>query len=226
MTTNKQSYWKKILFFDNFFKSAVLNNRKYFYKIFLNHNNFNEKTTILDVGTTPSLEDHENFFINAYPYKKNITCLSNVDCSKLNQKFKYLKFIINDAKKSNLEDNCFDIVHSNAVIEHVGDFEQQKKFLQECIRISKKSIFITTPYRYFPIEMHTKLPLLHFLPKNIFRNILKLFGDNFFSHEKNLNLLSIKEIEKMLYQLSIKNFKLIKHKFLFFTSNIIIIISK
>ena len=226
MTTNKQSYWKKILFLDNFFKSAVLNNRKYFYKIFLNHNNFNEKTTILDVGTTPSLEDHENFFINAYPYKNNITCLSNVDCSKLNRKFKYLKFIINDAKKSNLEDNCFDIVHSNAVIEHVGDFEQQKKFLQECMRISKKSIFITTPYRYFPIEMHTKLPFLHFLPKNIFRNILKLFGDNFFPHEKNLNLLSIKEIEKMLYELSIKNFKLIKHKFLFFTSNIIIIISK
>ena len=57
MTTNKQSYWKKILFLDNFFKSAVLNNRKYFYKIFLNHNNFNEKTTILDVGTTNSLED-------------------------------------------------------------------------------------------------------------------------------------------------------------------------
>ena len=226
MTINKQSYWKKILFFDDYFKSSVLKNRKYFYNYFLRNISFDKQSTVLDVGTTPSLDQHENFFIYSYPYKNNITCLSNVDCSAINQKFKYLKFLIKDAKNSNLKDNSFDIVHSNAVIEHVGNFNEQKKFLKECIRISKKQIFITTPYRFFPIEMHTKIPFIHFLPKNLFRNILKIFGENFFSHEKNLNLLSIKEVETMVNQLSIRNFKIIRHKYFFFISNLIIVINK
>ena len=80
------------------------------------------------------------------------------------------------------------------MIEHVGSYSEQKKFIKECYRITKKDIFITTPYRFFPIEMHTKLPLIHFLPKKIFRKIISFFGDDFFSLEKNLNLLSVREI--------------------------------
>ena len=74
--------------------------------------------------------------------------------------------------------------------------------------------------------MHTKLPLIHFLPKNIFRKILSTFGENFFSLEENLNLLSINQVKKMMKELAITNYKIIKHKYFFFTSNIIIVIQK
>ncbi len=226
MSVQKQSYWRKIFFLDNFFKSIVLKNRKIFFKHFCDLIKFNERSTILDIGTTPSTEDHENLFINLFPYKFNITCLSNVDCTPIKDKFKGLNFILGDARASNLDDNSFDIVHSNAVIEHVGSYLEQKIFVKECYRIAKKDIFITTPYRFFPIEMHTKLPLIHFLPKKIFRNIISFFGDNFFSLEKNLNLLSIREIKCILKDLNISNYTIIKKKFFFFTSNIILTIKK
>jgi len=226
MSAQKKSYWRKIFLLDTFLKYIVSNNRIFFFKYFCDSIKFDDKSTILDVGTTPSTEDHENLFIKLFPYKFNITCLSNTDCTSIKDKFKVLNFILGDARASNLEDNSFDIVHSNAVIEHVGNYLEQKTFIKECYRIAKKDIFITTPYRFFPIEMHTKLPLIHFLPKKIFRKIISLFGDNFFSLEKNLNLLSIKEIECMLKDLNISTYTIKKNKLFFFTSNIILFIKK
>lgn len=226
MPIQKKSYWRKIYFFDTFFKLIVSNNRKVFFKYFCSLIKFDIKSTILDVGTTPSIEEHENLFIKLFPHKFNITCLSNVDCSKIKDKFIGLNFIIGDARVSNLDDNSFDIIHSNAVIEHVGSYLDQKKFIQECYRISKKDIFITTPYRFFPIEMHTKLPLIHFLPKKIFRKIISFFGDKFFSLEENLNLLSIRDIHNILKDLNITNYTVIKNKFFLFTSNLILVIKK
>lgn len=226
MSIQKKSYWRKIFFLDNFFKTIVLNNRIFFFKYFCDVIKFDNKSTILDIGTTPSTEDHENLFIKLFPYKYNITCLSNTDCTPIKNKFKGLNFILGDGRASNLEDSSFDIVHSNAVIEHVGSYFEQKTFIKECYRISKKDIFITTPYRFFPIEMHTKLPLIHFLPKKIFRKFISFFGDNFFSQEKNLNLLSIREIEGILKDLNISSYIIKKNKFFFFTSNIILVIKK
>ena len=226
MSVQIKSYWRKLFLLDTFLKSIVLNNRVFFFKYFCDSIKFDDKSTILDIGTTPSNESHENLFIKLFPYKFNITCLSNTDCTTIKNKFKCLNFILADARASNLKDNSFDIIHSNAVIEHVGSYLEQKTFIKECYRIAKKNIFITTPNRFFPIEMHTKLPLIHLLPKKIFRKIISLFGDKFFSLEANLNLLSIREIQCILKELNISNYTIIKKKLFFFTSNIILVIKK
>ncbi|MDQ3640004.1 MAG: class I SAM-dependent methyltransferase [Actinomycetota bacterium] len=54
----------------------------------------------------------------------------------------------------------FDFVVSNAVIEHVGQKEQQARFVAEHARVGRRWI-ITTPNRYFPIESHTSVILKH-----------------------------------------------------------------
>ena len=36
------------------------------------------------------------------------------------------------------------------------------------ISLSKDYVVISTPNRFYPIEFHTKLPLLHWLPKTFF----------------------------------------------------------
>ena len=131
-----------------------------------------------------------------------------------------------DAREIKLSSNSFEIVFSNAVLEHVGSNEQQKDFINECYRVSNKIVFIITPYRFFPIEMHTKIPLLHFLPKSIFRKILNFLGENFLSEEKNLNLLSEKDLKKICNKLKITNYKIKYSYFLGFKSNIILIIKK
>ena len=220
----KESYWKNIHLFNNYFLSELLKNRKKIYKIFLDKIQPTKKDKILDIGATPTLAKYENFFVNEYPWKKNITCLSNVDCNILKSKFPEINVLIGDGRKTNLSKNSFDIVYSSAVIEHVGNFTNQVKFIKECIRLSKKKIFISTPNRYFPIDFHTKLPIIHMLPKNIHRKILDLLGDNFFQHEKNLNLLSKNDLIKICQILNVKKYTLVSNKILFVKSNLLLII--
>ena len=125
-----------------------------------------------------------------------------------------------------MPNNSFDIVHSNAVIEHVGSPKNQLLFIKECIRISKKYVFIQTPNRFYPLDFHTILPLIHWLPKNIHRKILKIIGLNFYSLEKNLNLLTRRDLINLCEELNIKNYKIIKYRLFFMTSNLILLIKK
>ena len=125
-----------------------------------------------------------------------------------------------------MSNSLFDIVHSNATIEHVGSYKNQLLFVKECVRISKKYVFIQTPNRFFPIDFHTFLPFIHWLPKNIHRNILKVIGLSFYCDEKNLNLLSKKDLISFCKKLDLKNFEIIKYKLFLMTSNLILIIKK
>jgi hypothetical protein len=54
----------------------------------------------------------------------------------------------------------FDWVFSNAVIEHVGDAEDQFHFLLELLRVAR-NVFFTTPNRFFPVETHTRVLFSH-----------------------------------------------------------------
>ena len=227
MTKNyNKTYWNKIFFLDNIFLRILEYNRHKIYQIFLKEINFTTNKKLLDVGTTPVFDGINNYLLNKFKNRKNITSLSNLDCSSLKKFFVNINFVKADARQMNFRDNYFDIVYSNAVLEHVGSHNNQLKFIKECFRVSKKIIFIATPNKYYPIEFHTKIPLLHFLQSKIYRKILKFLGLDFFSKEKNLNLLSIKDLKDICFKLNIKNYKIIKHKFLFLTSNFILIIKK
>jgi len=65
-----------------------------------------------------------------------------------------------DGKNLPFPDKFFDLVFSNAVIEHVGDENDQRKFINEQLRVGKNWV-ITTPNRLFPIESHTQKIFIH-----------------------------------------------------------------
>jgi predicted SAM-dependent methyltransferase len=69
------------------------------------------------------------------------------------------------------EENSFDLVFSNSVIEHLYTWENQKKMAAEILRVGK-SHFIQTPNAYFPIEAHYALPFAQYYPKAILHFIL------------------------------------------------------
>jgi ubiquinone/menaquinone biosynthesis C-methylase UbiE len=57
-------------------------------------------------------------------------------------------------------DGAFDLVFSNAVIEHVGGEAAQRSFVAEHERVGQHWI-ITTPNRLFPVEAHTHVIFRH-----------------------------------------------------------------
>ena len=226
MYINKKNYWLELGYLDKILKKAILKSRINIFKIFLENVKFDKNSKILDVGTTPILDSHENIIFQQYKWRNNITGFSNQDCTMLNKKFKFNRFIRGDAKNMKLKKNIFNISFCSATIEHVGSYKNQKKLISELFRVSKNYVFLTTPHRGFPIDFHTKLPLIHLLPKNIHRKILKIIGLSYFAIEKNLNLLFPKDIVQILKTLKIKNYKIVYNKFAFLKSNIILIIKK
>ena len=220
-------YWKKVTLLETYFKKKLLENREKILKIFFNEINYMDEKTLLDIGTTASIDKNHNLILQKTLNNKNITCLSNQDCNLLKNEYPNVKnFIIGDGCDNQLDDNSYDIVYSNATIEHVGSYNNQKLFISECVRVAKKDIFITTPNRYFFLDFHTMIPFIHFLPKIVHRKILNLFGYSFFANEENLNLLSKKDLKDHCEKLRIKNYKIISYKAYFCTSNLILIIKK
>jgi len=181
--------------------------------------------SIIDVGATAdSKKDSSNFFEKTYPYPERITALSDQDASWMTDVWQGLKFVQGDALKMPFDDKTFDLAFSSAVIEHVGSRDNQAAFIRECIRVSKKYVFITTPNKYYPIELHTVLPLIHWLPAKIYRRILRILGKSFFASEDNLNLLSKRDIAVMMKGIKGVRYTIDTIRFLGFKSNILLTI--
>jgi len=157
-----------------------------------------EADEVLDLGVTSDQSyKSSNYFEALYPYKNRITAAGIDDASFLENIYSGLRFQFADALNLPFSDNEFDYVHSSAVIEHVGSYANQQRMVTECLRVARKGVCLTTPNRWFPIELHTQLPLIHWLPKSWFRTILKGIGHHELAMESNLNLVTEGELRKI-----------------------------
>jgi SAM-dependent methyltransferase len=164
--------------------------RKQMFDLFMSVMKPQDATTILDLGVTSDTRFQEsNFFEQFYPYKKQIVCVGTEDGSHLEKQYGIRFVQTKSGEGLPFSDKQFDIVFSNAVIEHAGSATRQAEFIREASRVGKR-LFITTPNRWFPIEHHTAVPLLHYLPSNVYRGIIRRTSLEYWSHEENLNLLT------------------------------------
>ncbi len=86
-----------------------------------------------------------------------------------------------DARKLPFRDQEFDLVYSNAVLEHVGDFEDQQRMAHEVRRVGKRW-FLTTPNRWYPFEFHARMPFLSWLPPRLMHKVARLWAYNHVQH--------------------------------------------
>ena len=76
-------------------------------------------------------------------------------------------------------------------------------------------------YRYFNKFSDIEKDFISSDIKFLSPDQLKFIPEKFFSKEVNLNLLSIDDLKLICEKIKIKNYKIIRHKFIFFTSNLI-----
>jgi hypothetical protein len=180
--------------------------------------------SLLDVGTTQESDRlSSNFLVkcfNKVPIKYSISDQKII-------KSKLFKKCIQRSIVRNLNKSCIslksDLLISSATIEHLGNKKNIKKGILNMIKLTKKYFVITTPNRFYPLDFHTKLPLIHFLPKKIHRFILRYLGHNFLSKEENLNLLSRNDLITFFCKIPNINYDIKTIKLFGLVSNFIVI---
>ncbi len=116
--------------------------------------------SILDIGGTVA-------FWKAMQFNEpgiSITLLNLEAPPRVDYPFKAIQGDATDL--SDIQNQQFDLVFSNSVIEHLYSWENQQKMAAEVLRVSKWH-FIQTPNYWFPIEPHWVFPCFQYLPKKL-----------------------------------------------------------
>ena len=125
------------------------------------------ETTVVDVGVTDAPfggGSSDNFFEAMYPWPDQITAVGHTELDRFVAAFPRVQAVRADGRDLPFGDRSFDIGFSNAVVEHVaGGRDGQRQFVHELCRVAQR-VFVTTPNKWFPLEVHTLLPFVHWLP--------------------------------------------------------------
>lgn len=143
---------------------------------------------VLDIGASTVETAEANIIEKLYPWPDNITAAGLGDPAIFKKVHPAAKFVaIEPHAQLPFADQSFDLVVSNAVLEHVGGPAQRRAFLLEALRVGRRC-FITIPNRWFPVEHHTAIPLLHFHPPT-FRFTCRMLTRKHWSNPQNLDFL-------------------------------------
>ena len=183
-----------------------------------------KKIKLLDIGGRASvwnnmrLGDHMDFL--------DITIVNIEENRGLDDQFKY---VCADARELPFDENSFDVVFSNSVIEHIEGndgvtLNEQKQMADEVLRVGNY-FYIQTPNYWFPIEPHFIFPFFQFLSTTLKAFLLRNFNLGWYKKvdtqidavriAKSIRLLSLKEMNSLFPKSSTY-----KESFLGFTKSI------
>jgi hypothetical protein len=176
---------------------ASLWNRRRKFDLFMRTVRPGPETRVVDVGvgdtgfgTEPGVATSHNFFEALYPWPERITAVSDVPLPNFAREFPSVRSVTASGMDLPFENDSFDVAFSNAVVEHVGGHEEQRRFVAELCRVAPV-VFISTPNRRFPLETHTLLPFAHWLPRTTADRVFAMLRrDNW----NRVNLLNRREL--------------------------------
>jgi ubiquinone/menaquinone biosynthesis C-methylase UbiE len=101
--------------------------------------------------------------------------VTSVDIVDQRQATSGFEFILLNNQLLPFANQSFDIVVSNHVVEHVND---SALHFAEIARVLNKDglVYLATPNRLWPWEVHYHVPFLHYLPQPVFTKLIKCFG--------------------------------------------------
>jgi len=136
------------------------------------------ETSVLDVGVTDAPfggGSTDNFFEALYPWPDRVTAVGRTSLERFTAAFPAVTAVQADGRDLPFADGAFELGFSNAVVEHVGGREEQRRFVHELCRVAER-VFVTTPNRWFPLEVHSLVPFAHWLPRGARDRILRARG--------------------------------------------------
>jgi SAM-dependent methyltransferase len=158
---------------------ASLRSRERKLRLFLDLFDPGPETTIVDVGVTDApfgSGSSDNFFEALYPWPARVTAVGHTSLQRFAAAFPAVAVVQADGRELPFADRSFDLGFSNAVVEHVaGGREGQRRFVHELCRVAER-VFVTTPNRFFPLEVHSLLPFAHWLPPRARDPLLRARG--------------------------------------------------
>lgn len=201
-------------------KKKVLNfsakARKKRAEVFRQYFSLDEDTKILDLGSENGTNIH-NILQNTNVKKENVY-IADIDQDVVAEGEKLYGFngiLIDENENLPFKDKYFDIIYCSSVIEHTtitksdlwswknnskfkeAAWERQKEFANEIIRLGKQ-YFVQTPCKTFPIESHTWLPFVGYLPREMFLPLLKVSNKYWVKKsEPDFNLLGKDEMQRL-----------------------------
>ncbi len=160
--------------------------------IFRNLFSLDQDTKILDLGSETGAAIKA--VLEGTPVRPRNVHIADIDAQAVAQgsrEFGFTPVVIGEGEALPFPDGFFDIVYCSSVIEHVtvpktivwelrssrefraASRKRQKAFADEIKRLGKR-YFVQTPNRHFPIESHTWLPFIGWLPRRLLIPTLRL----------------------------------------------------
>jgi SAM-dependent methyltransferase len=179
--------------------AVSLRSRRRKLRLFLDELRPGPATTVLDAGADelgfgdPGSCATLNFFEELYPWPERITALGLHDGRGFGNRYPHVRYVQGDACALPFPDASFDLYFSNAVIEHVGGEARQAQLVQEALRVAER-VFVATPNRWFPVEVHTRLPFVHWLPEALAERAYEVAGKGW---AKENHLLGARDLRRL-----------------------------
>lgn len=172
---------------------------------------------VLDVGAWvkfPEPNPQENWLEKQNPMKGTLIAVGIENMEAFKNKYPHVLCVQANGCALPFKSNSVDIAFANAVLEHVPE-EYHVNFVTELATVSRKKSILTVPDRLSPIEIHTRIPFLHWLPW--WRTLFAWIGEKYWASKENLaTIFTYNSLRKLLHRSTGSKSWAIKRQFLWF----------
>jgi hypothetical protein len=140
----------------------------------------NGSCSILDLGGTQAYWD------NLHKDARVKITLVNLDIPTESNDPQFVSLRGDARHLDQFDDRSFDLVHSNSVIEHVGQWDDMKAMATEVRRLAP-AYYVQTPNFWFPVDPHSRTPFIHWLPMNLRHSFHSRFNLGFYKKASDLD---------------------------------------
>jgi ubiquinone/menaquinone biosynthesis C-methylase UbiE len=169
--------------------------RKKKYRLFTEVMRPSASTRILNVGATGTTTGLADQLESSYPYQGNITGggINLTEVQDYRRSFPEVRAVMFNGCALPFPDQSFDIVYSNAVLEHLPGEDLVQRFAAEVQRVGK-AWFVTTPNFWYPFDPHYHLPFVQLLSQDAQRALVQKLGKTPYDY---LHLFSKRELRRL-----------------------------